>query len=233
MSADAEAEHQAEPAPAPDRAPVARRRRARMVIGGALLAVGIGAAAIAIIGRGDDGSRQRPVGKLTSSEPASDATTATGATDDGTTTSAAADGEAVSSWPAIVKGRPGPLGLDGAAPPAELPELDPGYYLFNDFNGWHLWAVGDVGDSSAEVVLDADFPRVDQVGGEPDLEVDRNSFRLARGGADEPVVGVDFSSGFYGTTMVVTITGDAPLRVGTSARTVRSPLGLQLNTANG
>ena len=59
-----------------------------------------------------------------------------------------------------------------------------------------------------------------------------NRLRLTRGSESAPVTGVDFSVGFYGRTMVITTTGDLPLRTGNAAKAAGDLLGIQRNREN-
>lgn len=234
-----------------------RRRRRRVGTGLVVLAVVAIAVGVAVSLRGGD---ERPVGELLAADlpgtsapgsaTASTTTTAAGpvVTAPGTDgpaapTTTAADPAATppsteadlgdrAQWPGPVRGRPEAFGADGDAPPADAGELADGAYLFFDQAGWHLWLVGGAGDASIEVVADQELARADAVGGAPDLQVDGNRLRLARGDEGAEVTGVDFSPGFYGKTMVVTVDGDLPLFTGSTAKAATPVLGLQLNREN-
>ncbi len=230
-----------------------RRRRRRIGTGLVVLAVAAIAIGVAVSLRGGD---ERPVGELLAADlpgtsaPGGTTTTAAGpivtapgtdpppaptttATDPASApTSTDADLGDRAQWPGPVRGRPEAFGADGDAPPAGAGELADGAYLFFDQAAWHLWLVGDGGDASIEVVADQELARADAVGGAPDLQVDGNRLRLARGDEDAEVTGVDFSPGFYGKTMVVTVDGDLPLFIGSTAKGATPVLGLQLNREN-
>lgn len=228
----------------------ASRTRLRRVLGASFMAIGLAIAALAAWSvLRPDPAPERKVGKLTSSNltgttaPKSGTSsgsgskttpTATGsapASTPPTTAATAPTGKAV--WPGAARGRPAAFGRDGDAPPASAGDLEDGFYLWEDFKGWHLWLVGGTGsDASAELVVDQDIPRADPVGGSPAVSSTGNHITVARGSESAAVTGVDFSVGFYAKTMVVTITGDLPLHIGMKAKPTTSILGLQRSLEN-
>jgi len=201
-------------------------RRLRLVAGVLLVALAVGLGAWAVLGR--DGSEgERPVGRLIASDlPGAGDDAATTDPGGASTPAAGPSGSSSPQWPGEVQGRPVAFGADGDLPPTSAGDLAPGFYLWQDFKGWHLWLVGDPG-AAAELVLDGEFARADAVGGDPQLTVDGDRILLERGGADEAVVGVDFSTGFYGAVLDVSIDGDAALFTGTATLPAAPPLRLE------
>jgi len=230
-----------------------RGRGLWLVVGGVLLILGLGAAAAGVYATViDDSSNERRVGRLigtetegteksdkaSASEPAAStdgdpdgAAASTG--EDATATTAAPAASTVERWPVTVQGRPPAFGADGDPPPADAGDLADGYYLWQDFAGWHLWLVGGQGaDGEVEIRSDDVIASAVATGGQPAIDKDRNRLVVRRGDAGENVVGVDFNPGFYGRTMVVTTTGDLPLHLGTQAIEATEYLGLALSTTN-
>lgn len=241
-------------APEPSAAPAGSSRR-RSAVGIALVSIGLLVAAAAVWTTvRDDGSGERKVGRLTASHLGADATTTvpkggskgsgkgTGTTaatappttgDAGgtaTTTPATPPAGTKPAWPAAVSGRPPALGKQGEPPPTSVSGIEDGYYLWQDFYGWHLWLVGD-SNATATVTVDADVAKAEAVGG-TDVQKEANLFTVSRGSADGEVVGVDFNPGYYAKTMVVGVDGDVKLHVGARRYRVGDYYGLAYSKAN-
>lgn len=242
-------------APEPSEPPAGSSRR-RSAVGIVLVAIGLVVAAAAVwITVRDDGSGERKVGRLTASHLGDDATTTvpkgdgkgsdggsgttaatvpptTGDAGGATTTAPATPaGGTKPAWPPAVSGRPPALGKQGEPPPSSVSGIEDGYYLWQDFYGWHLWLVGD-SSATATVTVDADVAKAEAVGG-TDVEQQANLFTVSRGSADGEVVGVDFNPGYYAKTMVVSVDGDVKLHVGARRYRVGDYYGLAYSTANG
>ncbi len=216
-------------------------RRTRLIIGIVCLVAGLVIAAVAVFAAvGDDADRSadRSASAATSTQPMATTTAAPlpGQSVDTTaiagTDLATADDVASARWPSGLGGRPRGLGPQGTPPPAEAGDLEPGYYLWNDFSGWHLWLVGGTDQDRVTVTSDAEVSKANATGGE--IAVDRlaNAFAFARGGAGEPVVGVDFNPGFYSRTFIVTVDGDLPLHAGGGAKPVTKYYGVHKSKTN-
>lgn len=203
-------------------------RRSWLAAGAVLLVIGLVVAAVAVFSLGsddDDGTRSSATARSTTTTSASSSPAAGGPT----TTSVAKPAR----WPGSIDARPTAFGVDGDPPPAEPGDLEPGFYLWQDFAGWHLWMVSGQGsDASVEIRADDDFATAKPTGGEPVFQQEGNKLVLARGGADENVVGVDFNPGFYARTMVVTTAGELPMHLGAQATPAGPYVGLQFSTAN-
>lgn len=200
-----------------------RRRDPRVAIGALLVVAGLTAAGLAVWAAVVD-EGPLPVGRLVASDvPSAGEPPAGGGTDAPGIAGAPSDRP---SWPPAVQGRPPAFGTDGDGPPASADGLEDGWYLWSDFAGWHLWLVGDDRGGSVEVTTNASF-LADPTGGQPALETGEQRLTLARGEATEPVVGVDFNPGFFAKELVVTVTGDLPLRTGFGLVDAASPLVLR------
>ncbi|MFN8018659.1 MAG: hypothetical protein U0P45_11105 [Acidimicrobiales bacterium] len=234
--------------PAAADAPSGGRRRA--LVGGAFLAVGLLIAGFAVWTTTHEDSGERKVGKLTASHLGDEATTTTskgkGTTptspssapptiaDGGsaTTTAPATSPGTKPTWPAAVSSRPPALGKQGQPPPTSVSKIDDGFYLWQDFYGWHLWQVGGSSDDKVTVTVDSPLAKQEGVGGDVQIDASTNAFTFSRGSADAEVVGVDFNPGYYAKTIVVSVDGKLRLHVG--ARRYRTPdyYGLSYSTAN-
>lgn len=115
------------------------------------------------------------------------------------------------AWPPEINGRPDAFGeLEGS--PTDAPGgADPGVYIWNDFDGWHLWVVngddvqgvsgsitGNDAIASAEVV-----PEGSGTATPTDTQIE---FDLP---AEPEIVGINFNPGFYANSLVVSIDGSA------------------------
>lgn len=130
----------------------------------------------------------------------------------GNTSTTAADGSTGSTkadWPRNVGGRPPALGkrnqtADKVTPG---PAAKPGVYLWNDFDGWHLWVVkGDgVPAITGSMVSNAAFGKAVSAiegNGKVTMKDKTVAFELP---VDVPLSGVDFNPGFYGKQVVITL----------------------------
>lgn len=121
----------------------------------------------------------------------------------------------VTRWPRSSQFRPAG-GLGGAGTPAEDVEADiePGVYVFQDFQGWHLWVVNgeEIGPVRGVLSSDEDFVRADAAidgAGTVELSGAEVTFDLP----DDPsLVGVDFATGFFAQEVTFDLEGpDGPL----------------------
>lgn len=208
-----------------------RQRRTRLLLGAVCVAVGLLVAALAVnAASSDDGGG--------SSKDADKATTTTDASNGGSKTSVASattDAEGASAepaWPSALGGRPPALGKQGEPPPTDVGDLEPGFYLWQDFGGWHAWLVGGSEADRLTITSDAEIAKADPVGGEVAIDRLPNTFGFTRGAATEAVVGVDFNPGYYAKTFVVTINGETKLHIGARRWGAPQYYGVQKNTAN-
>ncbi len=114
-------------------------------------------------------------------------------------------------WPAEVGGRPAPFGDRGQAA-GDPGDAQPGLYLWNDFDGWHLWVVqGDgIGPVSGTITSTADVTKA--VSALPDdpgasIQIDGKTIRYDFSKGTAPVQGVDFNPGFRVESLTVVATG--------------------------
>lgn len=130
------------------------------------------------------------------------------------------------AWPAVLSVRPGGLGQQGESPTESDPEVEPGAYLWTDFQGWHLWIVnGDgVGPVRGTLTSDKDFDEAALA------EAKIGSIRPDGATIDftlpsEPaVVGIDFDPGFYTKRLELTLSEDIPIFEGNVKKRVKLPL---------
>ncbi len=203
--------------------PDARASRGRLAVGLVLLLIGLAVSAAAIASSlGDDG-KAAPNGTGGGAGTASGAQVASATVDrksgkptlDGSTsTTSSLVPTSKPRWPPAVAGRPKAFGGLGDPPPSSGAGLEDGLYLWNDFDGWHLWQVGGGSEDGATITADDTYAKAAGTGGSVDVTNDANLLTFSRGSASEPVVGVDFSPGFYAKTMVVTTRGELTLHLG-------------------
>lgn len=142
-------------------------------------------------------------------------------------------GSASSGWPESVNGRPAGLGSMGQSAAEVDPTVGPGVYLWSDFEGWHLWVVAGEGipdEVSGSLASNDALPAMTLAvpdSGSASLDEEVGKFSLS---TDAPVVGVDFSTGFFAEELDVTLEGPAgPLdpklvRVGSGLEPAPDPL---------
>lgn len=186
-----------------------------MAIAGVLCAIiGVGAIAMVVFDNADSPSgQQRPVGKLVSESFPDGA--ANSGTIHSTTTATPKP-----SWPAAVEGRPSALGAQGEMPPtdeAAVAELADGFYLWQDFKGWHLWLVGGSEQDQATVEVDGEFARTSAVGDNPLLSIEPSKAVCGRGQASDHIVGMDFNPGFYTKSITVNVEGNLEIFLGSTS----------------
>lgn len=148
--------------------------------------------------------------------------TDTTATDGGGASKTTAPGAATTTtpvkmiWPSEIGGRPAGLGARGDKAPAAT-DAAPGVYLWNDFDGWHLWVVRGPGVDkvAGTITSSADILKID-----PAATADANGLVTMEGkevrfdftAATAAVVGVDFNPGYRVQSISANATnGGAPL----------------------
>ena len=115
------------------------------------------------------------------------------------------------AWPASVGGPPVGLGGTTAAATADV---KPGYYLWSDFDGWHLWVVNGAGVKGAKGTIEdndtvASATLATAGAGTVSKKGKTLSFDLP---AEPRVVGVDFNPGFYANKLKVSLSdADGPV----------------------
>jgi hypothetical protein len=139
-----------------------------------------------------------------------------GSSDDGTTTPTTKDGKPKKpDWPKISANRPPALGKRGQVAKDVKSTAKPGVYIWNDFDGWHMWIVGGAGmpaTISGTITSNDDIGRAD-----PAIEGTGTSTVTGKIATfdmptDKPITGVDFNPGFYANKLVFAINGpDGPL----------------------
>lgn len=113
-------------------------------------------------------------------------------------------------WPRDVGGRPAGLGERGQLAQDVVPtDVAPGAYLWNDFDGWHLWFAFDESFPSASgtIVSGDDIEKVlvsPSGAGTATSDGDTIDFDVA---GTEGVAGIDFEPGFFAERFEVTILG--------------------------
>jgi hypothetical protein len=102
------------------------------------------------------------------------------------------------AWPEAVDGRPAGLGGEDETAAEVTPEAGPGVYLWNSFDGWHLWVVNGDGIEGLTGTITSSGDLVGAESSAPDagtVSVDGKvaTFDLD---AEAAVAGVDFDPGF-------------------------------------
>lgn len=138
------------------------------------------------------------------------------------------------AWPASIGGRPAGLGQTNQKAPDVSSTAKPGAYVWNDFDGFHLWIVDGGTALQGTLSSDEDFGETAvAVPGAGTVAVDgkKVTFDLP---ASDGIVGVDFNPGFYARTVTVTLTGadgakvfDGAILVGRSAKATPQPVTLK------
>jgi hypothetical protein len=171
------------------------------------------------------------VGTLVGTERAdgATATTAAGGSGGGSPTTAP---PATPRWPSAVAGRPAALGKQGEPPPGTDGGLEDGFYLWQDFNGWHLWVIGGSSSDRVTVTSDDQVTKAAGTTGGVDIAQGSNTFTFSRGSAGAPVAGVDFNPGYYAKTMIVSVEGNLRVHVGARRWVVPNLYGIQYSTGS-
>lgn len=213
-----------------------QRARKRRLIGIAVVVIGLGAAGLAIAAAAgkDDGNTTAAGGTTTTAVVAAPAggdaaATGTGAgatSGGGKGTSTAKTGKR--HWPTFTYGRPKAFGKLNDPPPADPGKLQEGWYLWQDFDGWHLWLVGHPGGAHASVTSDDKVLKADGAG---DAKVSQTANRIdvIRNGSGE-VLGVDFNPGYFAKTLIIAVDDGQQLHVGAGAGKRQQYLGVTLTT---
>ena len=123
----------------------------------------------------------------------------------GQTTPTTKDGKPTKpDWPSAVKYRPPTLGKRGEKAPAVKVTAKPGVYVWEDFDGWHMWVVGGAGvppKVTGLITSNAEFNRAD-------LAVPGTG-TVTKGGISKPfvaVLDVEPDSAVIGAVFEATIT---------------------------
>lgn len=102
------------------------------------------------------------------------------------------------AWPASVDGRPEGLGGEKETAAGVTPSADPGVYIWNSFDGWHLWVVNGAGLEGLSGTIKSSNDLVGAESSAPDagtVSVDGKVINFDLDG-DAAVAGVDFDPGF-------------------------------------
>jgi hypothetical protein len=102
------------------------------------------------------------------------------------------------AWPSAYDGRPAGLGGEKESADEVEPSADPGVYIWNGFDGWHVWVVNGDGLDGLRGTITSSDDLVSATSSVPDggtvtVEGEKVTFDLDGGGA---VTGVDFDPGF-------------------------------------
>ena len=119
------------------------------------------------------------------------------------------------AWPDAVGGRPAGLGEEGdTAAEVGDPTAAPGVYLWNSFDGWHLWVVngGEVQGAKGTIESTVDIAKAEpSAKGSGSVEVDGKTATFELDGSSK-VSGIDFEPGFFSKRITVTLEGpDGPI----------------------
>lgn len=108
------------------------------------------------------------------------------------------DGPVDRAWPESYGGRPDGLGSDGDTAVDVTAAADPGVYIWNGFDGWHLWVVNGEGLDGLKGTITSSDDIVSASSSAPsagDATVDGKEVTFDLDGST-PVAGVDFDPGF-------------------------------------
>ena len=102
------------------------------------------------------------------------------------------------AWPESVDGRPAGLGGEKETAADVTPTADPGVYIWNSFDGWHLWVVNGDGLDGLKGTITSNEEFVNATSSAPDAgtasaDGSKITFDLKAGST---VAGVDFDPGF-------------------------------------
>ena len=111
-------------------------------------------------------------------------------------------------WPLELDGRPSLFKGKRVAARDLTDPPGPGLYLWQDFEGWHLWVVRGAGIEGPTGVIasDVDFRRADvngDTGAGGSVRADGRTIRFDFTESTDAVVGIDFGPGIAATTVVI------------------------------
>jgi hypothetical protein len=102
------------------------------------------------------------------------------------------------AWPESVGGRPQGLGGEKETAADVTPTAAPGVYIWNSFDGWHLWLVNGDGIDGLKGTIKSNTDFVGATSSAPDAgtaTLDGKTITFDLKGAS-PLAGVDFDPGF-------------------------------------
>lgn len=102
------------------------------------------------------------------------------------------------AWPAALDGRPEGLGGEKETAAEVTPSAEPGVYIWNSFDGWHLWIVNGEGLDGLTGSITSNDDIVSASSSNPDAgtaSVDDKKITFDLDGGDA-LAGVDFDPGF-------------------------------------
>ena len=119
------------------------------------------------------------------------------------------------AWPEATGGRPTGLGEEKQTAGEVTPSADQGVYIWNSFDGWHLWAVNgeDLSGLTGTIKSSDDIVRATSsapAAGTVSVDGKTITFDLS---ADAAVAGVDFEPGFSRKLTFDLQTKDGPVPV--------------------
>lgn len=184
----------------PPACPTRSDRKVMTVVGIALIMLGTVATAIALANRPH------------AAPPPTRTSASTGSSLLSETTTSEATPHAPASrpvWPSTAGGRPAALGQQDATPSDVDPGAAPGVYVWNDFEGWHVWVVngGDTAGLTGALVSDDEFARAETATpGEGSIKITNNvvEFDLP---ADVPIAGINVNPGFFSASLRFKLSG--------------------------
>ncbi len=111
-------------------------------------------------------------------------------------------------WPLELDGRPALFKGKRFAARDMTDPPGPGLYLWQDFQGWHLWVVRGAGIEGPTGVIasDVEFRRADvngDTGAGGSIQADGRTIRFDFTESTDTVVGIDFGPGIAATTIVI------------------------------
>jgi hypothetical protein len=192
------------------------RLRRRRIVGIGIVLVGVAVAIAAFTGAAGGKKKKDDA----ASKPGAKAVTTTTATTVAVTTP---NGKTVPQvtlaaqprWPSEIQGRPVAFGGTKADPAAaKTTGLEDGFYLWEGFDGWHVWEIGGGADDRITITADSEIAKADGIGGTVAVDKAGNHFTFSRGSAAGKVVGVEFNPGYYANTIVVSVEGKLRVHVG-------------------
>ena len=144
-------------------------------------------------------------------------------------------------WPLALDGRPALFKNKLVAARDLTDPPGPGLYLWQDFDGWHLWIVRGAGieGPTGVITADADFRRAD-LNGRPGaggaVQLDGHAIHFDFTGSTDAVVGIDFGPGIAASTLVLDVAQDGEpldsraLKLGNRSVAGKLPLELSRET---